>query len=59
MRDAREEERQRLERERKKKAEYDAKQEEAFERDKRNRLLAEQKGDAAALIERETEKQIS
>ena len=58
MRDAREEERQRKEREAKKQAEYNAKLEEQFERDKKNRELIAARGDEAAQKERQFEKEI-
>ena len=58
LRDAREEEKQRQEREQKKKEDYDRKLEEEFKRDKERRLLIAQKGDEAAEIEREQERNI-
>ena len=59
LRDAKKEERQRVERENKKKDAYNSKLEEAFERDKKNRDLAAAKGDDAAAKERENEKFIT
>ena len=58
LRDAREEERQRVERENKKQADYNAKLEEAFERDKKNREIVAARGDEAAQKERMFEKEI-
>lgn len=58
MRDARKEERERVERENKKREAYNAKLEEAFERDKKNRELAAAKGDEAAMKEKQVERHI-
>lgn len=58
LRDAREEERQRIELERKKKEDLDKKLEEAFERDRRNLKLIEEKGSMNAAKEFEFEAEI-
>ena len=58
LKDARKEHDRREELEREKKEEYDRKLEEDFKRDKERRQLVAQKGDEAAMLEREQEKKI-
>lgn len=59
LRGARQEERERQARVEKKQSDYNAKLEEAFERDKRNREYAEQKGNQAAVREQAMDKDLS
>ena len=58
LREARREEELRVEREQMKKAEYDRKLEENFMRDKERRQLIAQKGDEAAQIQKQMEREI-
>lgn len=59
LRGARQEERERQARVEKKQSDYNAKLEEAFERDKRNREYAEQKGNQAAVREQAMDKDLT